>query len=487
MDIQELLKKESDISLIIEELKKGRNAIAPDINLYLSQINPEKHDIFDKIKRPDKLVKVDRPEMAKDFQSLDISVLGGEKEFTKTVPVARIALAIQKLIVKRAVSFTFGNPVTINAEPENESEKTVLRAVKGILFDTKSRTINRRIAREIFSTTEAAECWYPVEKQTEKYGFKSKWKLRVAIFSTMNGDKLFPYFDELGDMVAFSREFTIDDKKGQKQVVFETYTDTEHYLWKRDGSTWLLAEGYPKINVIGKIPVIYGRQDLVEWSDVQILIDRLETLLSNFADTNDYHASPKIVVKGEVQGFSKKGESGAILQLDGEGADARYLSWEHAPESVKLEIDTLLRMIYTITQTPDISFENMKGIGAISGIALKLLFMDSHLKVQEKMEIFEDYLQRRISIIQAYIGQFNTSLQSACESLTIEPEIIPFMIDDDKAKVDLLISANGGKAVASQKTTVQQLGWVNDAEAEYQQIIDEKNADSYVDITEPTI
>jgi DNA-binding Xre family transcriptional regulator len=50
-----------------------------------------------------------------------------------------------------------------------------------------------------------------------------------------------------------------------------------------------------------------------------------------------------------------RGESGAILQLEGENADAKYLSWEHAPESVKLEIETLLRMIYTITQMPDIS------------------------------------------------------------------------------------------------------------------------------------
>jgi hypothetical protein len=46
------------------------------------------------------------------------------------------------------------------------------------------------------------------------------------------------------------------------------------------------------------------------------------------------------------------------------------------------------------------------------GSALKLFFMDAHLKVQEKVEIFDDYLQRRLSVIQAYIGQFNTKLPS---------------------------------------------------------------------------
>jgi hypothetical protein len=61
------------------------------------------------------------------------------------------------------------------------------------------------------------------------------------------------------------------------------------------------------------------------------------------------------------------------------------------------------------------------------------------------------------------------------------------MIEDEKAKVDLLLSANGGKAVASQKTTVQQLGWVNDSDAEYEQILNEETAAAYTDITEPTI
>ncbi len=76
--------------------------------------------------------------------------------------------------------------------------------------------------------------------------------------------------------------------------------------------------------------------------------------------------------------------------------------WAQAPESVKLEIETLLRMIYTITQTPDIAFDSVKGIGAVSGVALKLLFMDAHLKVQDKCEVFDDYLQRRLSVIQAF-------------------------------------------------------------------------------------
>lgn len=483
MDIKTVLASE-DHNTVVAELKKGRNTSEPKVDLYEAQLNPDEHDINDPVKRPDKKVKVDKPEE----EGKVIQVTTGEtEENTRTVPVARIALAIQKLIVKRAVAFTFGNPVTLNAEPETEDEKTVLQAVNRVLFDTKGRTLNRKVARAIFSTTEAAELWYSVEKPNNNYGFPSKHKLRVALFSPLFGDKLYPYFDETGDMIAFSREFTREDNAGVKITYFETYTEEAHQMWTMLNSQWVVVEGYPKINPIGKIPVIYGRQPQVEWEDVQNLIDRLEKLLSNFADTNDYHASPKIVVKGTLLGFAKKGESGGILELEGDEADAKYLAWENAPESVKLEIETLLRMIYTITQTPDISFDAVKGLGAISGIALKLLFLDAHLKVQDKMEIFDDYLQRRLSVIQSYLALFNTKLKTACQSLTIEPEIVPFMIEDEKAKVDLLVAANGGKPVASQKTTVQQLSWVNDTEAEYEQIQEEAALSSYSNVFEPTI
>jgi hypothetical protein len=116
--------------------------------------------------------------------------------------------------------------------------------------------------------------------------------------------------------------------------------------------------------------------------------------------------------------------------------------------------------------------------------------MDAHLKVQDKMEIFDDYLQRRLSIIQAFLAKMNakdSAFAAACESLTIEPEIVPFMIDDEQAQVNLLMSATGQKAIVSRKTAVQQLGWVNDTEAELEQIEAEENPSLYSDIMEPTL
>jgi hypothetical protein len=60
------------------------------------------------------------------------------------------------------------------------------------------------------------------------------------------------------------------------------------------------------------------------------------------------------------------------------------------------------------------------------------------------------------------------------------------MIEDEQAKVTLLIDANGGKPVISQKTAIQQLGWSNDSDAEYEQILKEQEA-GMVDIFNPTV
>lgn len=492
MDSKELynLIASEDSNAAIAELKNGRNTTEPKTEEYVKQLDPTLHDVCDPVKRRDKIVKVDvENETSENLKNIMATPGYDSETNTRPEPVARIALAIQKLIVKRAVAFTFGNAVGLTSDPtKGTKEADVLKAVKRVLFETKSRTLNRKVARAIFSSTEAAELWYPVEKPNESYGFSSKHKLRVAIFSPMFGDKLYPYFDETGDMIAFSREYVVKNDKGVKTNYFETYTENEHIIWVGTKGMWQVVEGYPKPNQIKKIPVIYGQQPAVEWEDVQGLIDRLEKLLSNFADTNDYHASPKIFTTGTILGFAKKGESGAIIEGD-EGATAQYLAWQNAPESVKLEIETLLRLIYTITQTPDISFDSVKGIGAVSGIALKLLFMDAHLKVQDKCEIFDDYLQRRINIIQAFLAEMNKkdkSFADGCKSLIIEPEIVPYMIEDEQAKVDLLKSANGNKPVASQKATIQQLGWAKDTKAEYEQIQAETIANSYTGVMEPT-
>lgn len=488
MKVQDIIQKKnlsvSNDGDVIAELKGCRYIPQPDTESAKKALDPKLHDINNPIIRPDKKVRVDADQEADSVQKV-IST-DGESTNTRTERVARIRIALQKLIVKRAVSFCFGNPVEWNCTPENDKQKAVKKAFDKILNDVKINSINRKVARAIFAFKECAELWFPVElaKPSTKYGFNSKYKLRCAILSPMLGDTLYPYFDESGDMIAFSRSFSRKDSKGVIFDYFETYTDEEHWLWQNGAKGMEVVEGYPKAITIGKIPVVFGHQEQFETQDVDSLIDRLETLLSNFADTNDYHASPKIFVKGELKGFAKKGESGAIIEGE-DGSDAKYLAWQNAPESVKLEIETLLKLIYTLTQTPDISFDAVKGLGSISGIALKLLFMDAHLKVQDKREIFDEYLARRANVVKAYIGQFDNTLEADADAMDIEPEITPYMLVDELNELNYWMTANGNKPVISQEESVERVGISQNPEATMQKLDAQSQRDNSFVIGEP--
>src|SRR5690606_11773903 len=96
----------------------------------------------------------------------------------------------------------------------------------------------------------------------------------------------------------------------------DVYDDTNiHKYEKVEGGDWV-STGSVK-HGFSKIPLIYFPQDdyRTEWADVQSMIDRLEELISNFADSNDYNGSPILVARGMIKSFSAKGERGKVLEM----------------------------------------------------------------------------------------------------------------------------------------------------------------------------
>jgi hypothetical protein len=75
------------------------------------------------------------------------------------------------------------------------------------------------------------------------------------------------------------------------------------YRYQRLPRGWSLTE--TQANVFGKIPVIYYTIKEPIWSIVQPLIDRMEVLISNQADANDYFASP-MVTSGQASAWSMR-------------------------------------------------------------------------------------------------------------------------------------------------------------------------------------
>ena len=122
MTIEELLAKvakgEGEITGAINELRNGRTTPEPNTIQYAAQYDPKLHDINDPLKRPDKLVVVDKDsDEYGEVKNINPNVEETTEQGFRIEKVARIALGMQKLITKRAVAFTFGNPVAYNANP----------------------------------------------------------------------------------------------------------------------------------------------------------------------------------------------------------------------------------------------------------------------------------------------------------------------------------------------------------------------------------
>jgi len=458
---------EVEITRIIEKLKSGREQYKTEKNTNslssktdsTKYIDVEKHDVFDTVKRPDRLVELDS---------------GSRTEY-----VNRVGVPFQKRIVNTAVSFAFGNSVNWTNEDQTPENKKYFDSFLKMLKYAKYDSLDKMMCKAMKTYKESAELWFtPETAPNSRYGFSTKLKLKAVVISPENSI-LYPFFDAYGDMIAFSREYTLTES-GESKTYFDVYTAYQILSYSNEKGGYELAKE-PIKNTLGKIPVVYICQSQTEWHDVQTAIDRLEVLLSNHAETNDFHSSPTLFMQGELGAMVKKGEQGKLV-VGQVGSKLEYVTWNSAPESVKMEIENLFRIIFEFTQTPNFSFESVKGLGAVSGVALKLLFLDAHLKVMADKVIYDSWMDRRKSIILSYLGLMDNANKSKYEELDISHEIRPYMIDDIKALIEELTTANGNKPLMSQLSSIQKAGFVEDAEKELETIRDEEQKASTVDL-----
>lgn len=109
------------------------------------------------------------------------------------------------------------------------------------------------------------------------------------------------------------------------------------------------------------------------------------------------------------------------------------------------------------------------------------------MKVQDKNEIFSEYLQRRVNVLKAYMAEANINWRTAASHLIVEPEITPYIIEDELSKINILQAANGQKQIASRKATIRRLGWADNADEEEAAIEAEETRERSYYQGEPTL
>lgn len=415
---------------------------------------------------------------------------GKPKTTPSTSKVNRVPASFQEIIVSRRVSFLLGNPIKYDATFDDKStqEKALVELFNEILENAKMVYKDKELARRMMSEMEVAELWYLSELSepgfwnyiTRKIGIKKpSFEPKVKILSPFLGDLLYPLFDEFGSLIAFARSYKlIEDSKEIDH--FDVYTADVTYKYANRENGWALdnlATNSGMIpNPVKKIQIVYHQQGKPEWANVQKMIERLEKLLSNHGDMNDYFGEPILAIFGQLIQAINKGDSGKILQLS-ENAKASFLALDSPPESIKMEIENLEKFIYGLSQTPNISFAEMKAMGTdISGYAIELLFLDAHLVAIAKEETFGIGIQRRINLIKAFIGNvLDVSLSEASKSVRIKPVFTPYMPKNKKELIETMAMGvtSGVMSTATATEILKGEGVIIDAIQEQERLKDE--------------
>lgn len=446
----------------ITELKKYP-AKRPDTQSLIKDWDYTQHDVFDEELRPKRRVLVKEQEENKD------GTIKSPAQF-RWEDVNRMALPLEQDIVNIHTAFTVGTPPKITANVQHPQEQELLDLLTAIHQKNKLPYDNKRIVRSWFAECEVAEYWYV--KPSKEDDPNPTYRLKSMIWSPFRGDTLYPYYDEYGDLIAFSREYNKTDSKGIQSTRLMV-VDNQNVTIYSNGTQ---IEQYP--HGFSKIPVIYMKRERPLCDKIRTLRSRLEVLLSNFADCLDYNFYPKMVASGEVVGVRNKGMTSEIIQLEND-AQVSYLTWQQSPDMAKLEFDNLTSRCYALTNTPQITFEALQGIGnALSGKAFKFMFMGTHMAVSNHAETVEEFLQRRINFLLSAIGSLIPKYAPVAKRLQVNIEIVPYMIDSLTERIADAVSAVQG-GVASLKEGIILAGITDKVEEELAQIEKEKGKEMF--------
>lgn len=457
-EITAILDSTRPVDNIINDLKE-KSVCVPSWDKLIKDYEPTMHDIVtDTVTRQNKVRSDGTVEQA-----------------------SRIYVGLEKLLTKRITEFMYSIPVKRiyhNIEG-NPTRQQIAKAIEAIYKYARIDSENIKRGNAYFASCEVFTIWYTVESPNTLYGFTSKYKLKCKTYSPMDGVKLYPLLDELGDMIAMSFEYT-KKVKNEQITFFETYTANMHYKWKQEGSGWELVKSEPV--AILKIPGVYAYCSVPIYHGLSYIRKEIEYTLSRNSDVIAYNSAPILKIAGGIKGSENRGESRRVYRVEQNG-DVAYVSWAQSIEALKYHVDTLVKLFWSQSQMPDISFENMKSLGNIGFDARQTLLTDAHLKVGDESGAWIEAFERECSVIKAFLKMMNVTWKGEVDNVEVEHVITPFIQNDEKSEIEKWVTASGGKAVVSQLEAIKNLGISTDPQETLSQIQKEDETASRIRVS----
>lgn len=282
----------------------------------------------------------------------------------------------------------------------------------------------------------------------------------VFVAARSTGYKIKYLFDQYKNLIAFAVGYTLKEN-GTNVPYWDIQTAEAIWNCRKSMFGWDVEE-IP--NPSGKINALLFLQPKA-WDGAEQRIKRDEMLDSKIGDTNNYFADPIAAATADViASLPDNDKPGRLIQMPSEKSQFRYIEPPQDSSTRRDEKDNLDTTILFDTFTPDFSFEKMKGLGTLSGVAIRNAMILGYIKRANRLEIYEEMITRYLHLTLKILTLIHPDKRTMIEGLKIDFEFSDPFPEDKTAHWSGIVNLYAG-GVVSLETAVTMLA-LTDAPAE---------------------
>lgn len=379
-------------------------------------------------------------------------------------PNYKIHVNLATLITNIQTGYFMGKPVDYNFKKEDSNLKTALEQIDS----------NNFAEQENFSLASDMSCYGVAYEVVMIDGEDQKTDITKRLrFSKLDAENTFFVVDDsiLQHPVCAIYMYAVKNINQAEEWRGYVYTAEEIIEFNLLGKQAVIGDRYP--HQFGEIPVIEFRNNCDRIGDYEPVLEQLDALsLTVSNETDDLQSIANAILgiygaTGTDDETIKKINTTKIAKLP-VGSKMEFIIKNVDIDAVKHQIDQNLKLIYQITQTPDLSDDSFGGNK--TGVAMKYKLWGIEQCRGTKERYFRRSLYERLRLL------FNILSLSKGQTIYDISQEIDFTFyknlpDNDEEIVDIVSRLNG---IVSTRTLLQQIPFIEDVDAEMDDIAKEK-------------
>lgn len=364
-------------------------------------------------------------------------------------PNNRVVHPFSQYITDTLCGYFMGEPVTYSSEEDIDELKMVFEY-------NDEQNENMELAKNCSIYGRAWEYMYVDEDGSIRFTVIDTQEVVPVYGETIE--------NELVAVIRFYNQYNVI--KDQEETIVEVYTDDHIYRYKASVTLDTLQLISDQPHYFGCVPFVeYKNNDDMtgDFEGVMSLIDAYDALVSDDLNDFEYFVDAYLALYGYTADAEdiRKMKENRVLLMD-ENTKAEWLVKNGDSAGVETTKQRLEKDIHKFSKTPNSNDENFGG--NTSGVAMKYKLLGTENLASIKERKFKKGLQRRLEII-SFI--FNLTRKGSLDWLGVD---ITFTRNLPVNESDIATMVQALKGIVSNKTLLSQLSFVEDADAELEQL-----------------